>query len=68
MMRFYMTTLEFPDVKGDSFTELTAPKWLKEGGRKGSTMDMRWWWNDHVLTLKVGQHVDTDFRRITRVK
>ena len=31
-------------------------------------MDNRWFWKDHVLTLKVGESVNTDFRRITRVK
>ena len=26
----------------------------------------RWFWTDHVLTLDVGQTVDTDFRTIRR--
>jgi hypothetical protein len=49
------------------FDENTAPKWLCEGGVAGSTMDTRWFWNEHVMTLSVGQTVDTDFHRITRV-
>jgi len=49
------------------FTEDTAPKWLKEGGVKGSTMDNRWFWNDHVMTLQVGQSVKTDFSDIERI-
>lgn len=50
------------------FTETDAPDWLTSANtRKGSTMDGRWFWQDHVLTLKVGEHVGTDFQRITRV-
>ena len=49
------------------FNTATAPDWLCKGGREGSTGDMRWFWNDHVLVLKVGQYIDTDFRRIERV-
>lgn len=61
-----MTSLFFDTTK--EFTELTAPKWLCKGGRKGSTMDNRWFWNEHILTLKVGEHKDTDFQRIERIK
>jgi hypothetical protein len=50
------------------FTEQTAPDWLTCAKTiKGSTMDDRWFWNDHVLKLYVGQYVDTDFRRIFRI-
>ncbi|QJT71139.1 hypothetical protein GR11A_00102 [Vibrio phage vB_VcorM_GR11A] len=50
------------------FTETSAPDWLTSVNTVvGSTMDQRWFWKEHVLTLEVGQHVDTDFRRITRV-
>lgn len=52
----------------EPFTEKTAPKWLEFGGPKGSVLDNRWFWNDHVMKLEVGQYVDTDFQRITRVK
>ncbi len=50
------------------FTEDDAPKWLCEGGREGSTMCNRWFWNVCVLTLEVGEHIDTDFNRITRLE
>lgn len=63
-----MSMIDFPLEEGETFTEETAPRWLKEGGRAGSTMDNRWFWNDHILTLKVGQHTHTDFRKITRIK
>ena len=44
-------------TKPEFFGEDDAPKWLCEGGLVGTTMDMRWFWNEHVLTLKVGQNV-----------
>jgi hypothetical protein len=49
------------------FDELTAPKWLCEGGVATSTMDNRWFWKGHVMTLEVGQSVDTNFRTIRRL-
>lgn len=29
--------------------------------------DVKWFYEGHVLTLEPGEHVDTDFQRITRV-
>lgn len=58
----------YATIPTEIFDEHTAPKWLCEGGRIGSTMDHRWFWNDHVLTLKVGESVKTDFRSIIRVQ
>ena len=50
------------------FTDVNAPDWLTSANTiKGSTMDMRWFWRDHVLALPVGGSVDTDFQKITRV-
>jgi hypothetical protein len=67
VMLFSMTHLDFPS-KPVIFTELTAPEWLSSANSiKGSTMDMRWFFDKHVLTLEVGKSVDTDFRKITRV-
>lgn len=55
--------------KPERFTETTAPDWLTSNKtRPGSTMDSRWFWNDHVLTLGVGQSVETEFRVITRIE
>lgn len=66
-MIFSMTHLDFAG-KPVIFTETTAPEWLTSANSvKGSTMDMRWFWNKHVLTLEVGKSIDTDFRKITRV-
>lgn len=66
-MRFEMNHLIF---KGnvETFDESNAPTWLTSTNTtKGSTMDHRWFWERHVLTLKVGQSVETDFNRIKRV-
>lgn len=49
------------------FTDKNPPKWLSEGGRMDSTMDNRWFWEDYVLTLGIGQMVQTDFSEITRI-
>lgn len=50
------------------FDEETAPTWLTSLNTVvGSTMDMRWFWRDHVLTLPVGGKVDTDFHTIERI-
>ncbi len=50
------------------FTENDAPIWLTcEDTIKGSTMDNRWFWKEHVLTLEVGDTIDTDFQIITRL-
>lgn len=52
----------------ETFTEEFAPDYLTSKNTvRGSTMDNRWFWNDHVLTLKVGQFVETDFSKIYRV-
>lgn len=50
------------------FSEDTAPDWLRFGGVKGSTMCNRWFWNDHIMTLKVGDEVKTDNQTIKRIK
>jgi len=51
------------------FSELDAPDWLTSIDTvPGSTMDQRWFWRDHVLTLKVGEAVATDFHTIRRVE
>lgn len=51
-----------------TFTEEDAPDWLTgEKTVKGSTMDNRWFWDEHVITLNVGESVKTDFSCITRI-
>ena len=66
--RFRMTHKIFKSAPPEEFTEDDAPDWLTSRDTvKGSTMDGRWFWEGHVLTLKIGKAVDTDFRRIERV-
>lgn len=51
------------------FSEEDAPDWLTSRNTvKGSTMDSRWFWEDHVLKLDVGETIETDFQRIKRVE
>ena len=50
------------------FSEATAPDWLTSKNTvKGSTMDNRWFWESHVLTLGIGESVETDFSTIERI-
>lgn len=65
-MRFRMTAVHGHGVR--EFGVEDAPGWLTSKNTvPGSTMDMRWFWEKHVLTLEIGKFVDTDFHRITRV-
>jgi hypothetical protein len=65
-MLFEKTNTLF-NTEPETFTEESAPSWLTSyRAVKGSTMDERWFWNDHVLTLDVGESVETDFTKITR--
>ena len=55
-------------MEPEYFDEDTAPDWLTSANSvKGSTMDSRWFWEKHVLTLEVGQTIKTDFRIIERI-
>ena len=68
-MKFSMKHTTLEGGAPTLFTDDTAPDWLTSCTTvKGSTMDNRWFWNDHVLTLEVGESVKTDFQLITRVK
>ena len=50
------------------FSEHDAPDWLTGVNTVvGSTMDTRWFWKEHVLTLNVGDFVETEFQRILRI-
>lgn len=67
MKRFSMKH-RFLSKQPEEFDESDAPDWLTSCNTiPGSTMDGRWFWNDHVLTLSVGGTIDTDFRIITRI-
>jgi len=67
-MQFKMTHNHFEKSEPEYFDEDTAPDWLTSTNTvKGSTMDSRWFWNEYVLTLEVGQSIETDFRTIKRL-
>ena len=66
VMRFEMTHNFFKGAP-DVFSNLDAPDWLTgENIIPGSTMDNHHFWQEHVLTLQVGDSVETDFRTIKR--
>jgi hypothetical protein len=66
-MRFEMRHKVHKDSY-ETFSDLDAPEWLTSTNTvKGSTMDHRWFWNKHVLTLDVGASVETDFHVIKRI-
>ena len=67
-MKFSMTH-RFFDFPPEIFSEEDAPDWLTGVKTvKGSTMDCRWFWEDHVKKLQINESIDTDFRRITRIE
>ena len=45
----------------DTFTESTPPRWLAH-------KENSWWYERHVLTLKVGESVESDFNVIKRIE
>lgn len=68
-MKFEMVHIFFNHLEPETFSELNVSDWLT--GCKtvpGSTMDCRWFWKDHVMKIDVGNSIETDFRRITRVE
>jgi hypothetical protein len=68
-MKKFRLTHRFLSGISKEYTEDTCPDWLtSKNSRKGSTMDMRWFWERHVLTLEIGQTVETDFQTILRIE
>lgn len=66
-MKFKLTREHSKKV--EIFDEDTAPDWLTSKNTiKGSTMDNRWFWEGHVLTLEIGETVETDFSLIERIE
>lgn len=68
MKTFAMVHLYTKELKPKLFDESNAPTWLtSENTVKGSTMDNRWFWTDHVLKLDINESIKTDFQQITRL-
>ena len=69
MKLFSMSHHVFVDSKPEVFSEESAPDWLTSNNTvKGSTMDNRWFWNERVLALNVGESIQTDCRTVTRTQ
>lgn len=67
MKQFSMRHLFFATAP-ELFSEATAPDWLRYGGKEGSTMCNRWFWNNRVMNLEVGESIKTDFQEILRIE
>lgn len=68
MNRHFEMVHKFFNGKSRRFSEIDAPDWLTSVNTiPGSTMDNRWFWKDHVLSLQIGESIETDFHVITRV-
>lgn len=52
--RFFENHVEF-------FTEENPPWWLV-------SKDYKWWYDDYILELEVGEAKEGDFRKIERIK
>ena len=55
---FEMTHLFFSCE--ETFTEENPPQWLISSGFK-------WWYEGYVLKLEIGESIDSDSRRISRI-
>lgn len=63
-MKFKMTPNYFKglnDGTSTEFTEHDPPSWMV-------CKDNLWWWKKHVLTLEIGESVNTDFQTIERIE
>ena len=66
-MKFEMTHKYFGTK--EMFSEKNAPDWLTgKNTIKGSTMDCRWFWEEHILKLNIGESKETDFQTIKRIE
>jgi hypothetical protein len=59
-MTFSMTH-NFFEMPPEIFEESDAPDWLVHKENK-------WWYDDYVKKLEVGENIKSDFRTITRTK
>jgi len=59
-MKFSMSH-RFFNTPPEIFDDTSIPDWL-------SSKAYKWWFDDHVCKLGVGESIDSDFRRITRIE
>lgn len=63
MKKFKMTSRFFshlPGAKPELFTDDDPPWWLV-------SKEFKWWFDNHLMKIEVGQHLETGFQRIERV-
>lgn len=60
MKKFEISHL-FMKTQAVEFTEDNPPDWLL-------SKEYKWWWDEHVLTLEVGKHINSDFQKIKRIE
>ncbi len=58
-MRFKIEHLVFKNVL-QTFNEINAPEWMTH-------RDNHWWWEGYVLTLAIGDSIESDFHSVTRL-
>jgi hypothetical protein len=61
-MLFEMTPFFFKGLGGKltMFSEHNPPDWM-------TCKENNWWWKKHVLTLEIGESIDSDFQTIKRL-
>lgn len=59
-LKFSMSHLMFIGDH-DIFTSDNPPRWLKH-------REYKWWYESHVLKLQIGESIDSDFQKITRLE
>lgn len=68
-MKTFQATHLLVDSEPVLFTEETAPDWLtSKDTTHGSTVDHRWFWKGHVLTLKIGESTESEYHKVTRLE
>ena len=60
-MKKFELTHRFFKSEPEIFTDESPPRWFLNTAYK-------WWYTDHILKLKVGESIKSDFRKITRIE
>lgn len=66
--KFKITMIDYPDLSKPLYAAGNMPPGFLSCRAPGSTMDVSWFWDGYVLKLNVGESVNTDFRKITRIE
>lgn len=60
-MKFKKASILFDDDRPIYFTEDSPPTYL-------ISKEYNWWWEGYIKKLAVGEYIDSDFHRYTRVE